>query len=160
MSWNWLSFFVGVLVGWLIEWLIDYFYWRRKRLELEEANAKCQEALEAKEAELAACLEEAAAAAPIVVEPQDLRKIEGIGPKIAGILSDNGILNYAQLAAASAEDLRKILDEAGPRYRIANPSSWPEQASLAAEEKWDELQALQDRLTAGRETSDGPTLTQ
>ena len=63
MSWNWLSFFVGVLVGWLIEWLIDYFFWRRKRLELEEANAKCQEALKAKEAELEACLAERAEAA-------------------------------------------------------------------------------------------------
>ena len=66
---------------------------------------------------------------------------------------------WAEAMHPAGESVRIRPDEAGPRYRIANPSSWPEQARLAAEEKWDELQALQDGLTAGR-ASDGPTLTQ
>jgi hypothetical protein len=34
--------------------------------------------------------------------------------------------------------------------RIADPSSWPERAALAADGRWAELRALQDRLVAGR----------
>jgi predicted flap endonuclease-1-like 5' DNA nuclease len=128
------------------------------RAELEaqhQATGDCTEALEECRAELAAALAApsvAAKAAPVVVEPQDLTRIEGIGPKIAGLLNEAGILDYAQLAAAPVEHLREILRAAGSRYAMANPASWPQQAGLAAEEKWEELDALQDRLSAGRET--------
>jgi predicted flap endonuclease-1-like 5' DNA nuclease len=84
-------------------------------------------------------------------DKQDLTKIEGIGPKIAGLLQDAGILNYALLADAPVERLREVLAAAGSRYRIADPTTWPRQARLAAEDKWDELQALQDRFKGGRE---------
>jgi predicted flap endonuclease-1-like 5' DNA nuclease len=95
---------------------------------------------------------EAVAAAPIPVEPDDLRKIEGIGPKISSILSESGVLTYAQLADTPVSELRVILEGAGPRFRIADPTSWPAQARLAAEEKWEELKELQDRLSGGRDT--------
>jgi predicted flap endonuclease-1-like 5' DNA nuclease len=104
-------------------------------------------------AELAAALaaaDVAARVAPIPVEPQDLTRIEGIGPKIAGLLNEAGILNYAQLAAAPVDRLVEVLRAAGSRYAMANPGSWPQQAGLAAEEKWEELDALQDQLSAGR----------
>jgi predicted flap endonuclease-1-like 5' DNA nuclease len=83
-------------------------------------------------------------------EPQDLTKIEGIGPKISGLLHDAGILTFARLAQTPVERLREVLAAAGPRYRIARPDTWPQQAALAAENKWDELEALQDRLSGGR----------
>ncbi|MEM1268857.1 MAG: jacalin-like lectin [Bacteroidota bacterium] len=72
----------------------------------------------------------------------DLRKITGIGPKIAGLLQAAGIATFAQLAETSVEAIERILDEAGSRYRIANPVSWPKQAALATEEKWEELKAF------------------
>jgi hypothetical protein len=56
---------------------------------------------------------------------------------------------FAQLAKATVPEMRTILDNAGPRYRIANPSTWAEQAALAADNKWAELKALQDALSAG-----------
>ena len=87
---------------------------------------------------------------PEPVQPDDLRKIEGIGPKISGLLHDAGILTFAQLAASEPEQIKQILTDAGPRYQLANPASWPEQAKLAADGDWDGLQELQDRLTAGR----------
>ena len=92
-----------------------------------------------------------AAVAATPVEPQDLTRIEGIGPKISGILNEAGILNYAQLAEASVDRLREVLRGAGSRYQMAKPNSWPQQARLAAEEKWDELEALQNRLSSGRQ---------
>ncbi len=83
------------------------------------------------------------------VTPDDLKIIEGIGPKIEGILQDAGIKTFAELAAASVSQLEKIVrEDAG--IRIAFPDTWPEQAQLAADEKWAELEKLQDELKGGR----------
>lgn len=83
-----------------------------------------------------------------MIEPDDLKKIEGIGPKISGILAEKGILTFAQLAKHTEDDLKAILDEAN--IRIANPSTWAEQAMLAADGNWEGLEALQDQLKGGR----------
>ncbi len=80
----------------------------------------------------------------------DLRKVEGVGPKIAELLSNGGFDTFAKLSKASVEDLQAILDEAGARYSAHNPSTWSEQAALAASDKWDELKELQDKLNGGR----------
>lgn len=78
----------------------------------------------------------------------DLIKIEGIGPKINSILHEAGIHTFADLAQADVERLREILLQAG--LRVNDPTTWPEQAALAAAGKWEELQTLQDQLNAGR----------
>ena len=79
----------------------------------------------------------------------DLKKIEGIGPKTAEHFNNAGILSFADLAAASQDQLKSILDAAGKRYAIINPTTFPMQAALAAEGKWDELKSLQDRINNG-----------
>lgn len=84
------------------------------------------------------------------IKPDDLKKIEGIGPKIEEHLNNGGISTFAELAMASFEQLKEILDNAGPRYRMHDPSTWPQQATLAAAGKWDELKVLQDSLNGGR----------
>lgn len=96
---------------------------------------------------------DAAAARAAGYEPRgedDLQIVEGIGPKIEGLLHAGGIRTFAQLAAAAQDRLHAILTEAGPNYRIADPTTWPEQAALCARNAWAELRALQDALTAGR----------
>lgn len=80
----------------------------------------------------------------------DLKKVEGIGPKIAELLVAAGLDTFAKLSEASADDISGILSEAGSRYASHNPTTWPEQAALAAAGKWDELNELQDRLKGGR----------
>ncbi len=84
-------------------------------------------------------------------EPDDLTKIEGIGPKIAGLLQAAGITTFAQLAQIDVDRIEQILTAAGPRFRLADPASWAQQASLAAAGQWDELEKLQAELTAGRD---------
>ncbi|MFT5885869.1 MAG: large subunit ribosomal protein L15 [Arcticibacterium sp.] len=84
------------------------------------------------------------------VEGDNLKKIEGVGPKIAELLSEGGFDTFAKLAEAKEEDLQGILSEAGSRYAAHNPSTWAEQAVLAAAEKWEELKELQDRLNGGK----------
>lgn len=81
----------------------------------------------------------------------DLKKIEGIGPKIAEILNDKGINTYAALAESDPDKIREILAEAGSRYAIHNPATWPKQSQLAAEGKWEELKELQETLKGGIE---------
>ncbi|RTZ60370.1 MAG: 50S ribosomal protein L21 [Gammaproteobacteria bacterium] len=79
----------------------------------------------------------------------DLTKIEGIGPKISGILNDHGISSFADLAAAKADQIKEWLTEAGNQYNRADPTTWPEQAALAAKGDWDALEKLQDELDGG-----------
>ncbi len=94
----------------------------------------------------------AAEAAPAASagKSDDLKKIEGIGPKIAEILGASGIITFSDLAAVSADSLRSTLDAAGNRYKSHNPTTWPAQAKMAAEGRWDELKAWQDELDGGK----------
>ena len=95
--------------------------------------------------------EEPAAEAPAAdAKPDDLKKIEGIGPKISELLASNGYPTFAALAEADVEKLKEILAEAGSRYRMHDPTTWPEQAAMAAEGKWDELKKWQDELDGGK----------
>ncbi|MGO4920905.1 helix-hairpin-helix domain-containing protein [Maribacter spongiicola] len=86
----------------------------------------------------------------VKAKKDDLKKIEGIGPKIASILTDKGIGTFEKLAGASVKTLEEILKEAGPRYTMHKPGSWPKQAKLAASGDWDKLKVLQDKLDGGK----------
>lgn len=94
------------------------------------------------------------AAAPIVVpvptNPDDLKIIEGIGPKIEELCNQQGIWTFEALAATPVERLQEMLDAAGPSFRISSPETWPRQAELAATGKWDELKEYQEFLSGGR----------
>jgi large subunit ribosomal protein L20 len=81
---------------------------------------------------------------------EDLTKIEGIGPKINELMKAAGITAFAQLAATSVERLKEILAAAGPRFRLWDPTTWPEQAALAAKGDWEAFKKLTDELDAGR----------
>lgn len=83
-------------------------------------------------------------------EGDDLKLIEGIGPKIADLLINEGIVSFADLAATPAEKVKEILDAAGSKFAMHDPTTWAEQAELARDGKWDELKELQDKLNAGR----------
>jgi len=80
----------------------------------------------------------------------DLKLVEGIGPKIASTLQAAGIQTFTQLAQTEVETLRRILEDAD--LRLADPTTWPEQARLAAKGDWEALKKLQDSLKGGRET--------
>ena len=76
--------------------------------------------------------------------------IEGIGPKIAGLLNEEGINTFADLADAKIEVLAAVLEKAGPRFKMHQPDTWPQQAALARDGKMDELKKLQDELDGGK----------
>ncbi len=90
-------------------------------------------------------------AAPIVeASADDLKKIEGIGPKIAQLLNNAGISTFTVLAGTDVDKLKAILADAGPRYQTHNPTTWPAQAEMAAAGEWDKLKAWQDELDGGK----------
>lgn len=80
----------------------------------------------------------------------DLKAVEGIGPKIESLFHDNGIKTWLDLANTSVDKLKQIMEGAGSRFKLADPGTWPKQAQLAHEEKWDELKEYQDFLDGGK----------
>jgi predicted flap endonuclease-1-like 5' DNA nuclease len=81
-----------------------------------------------------------------VKKKDDLTKIEGIGPVIRELLYKNKIMSFKKLANSSPANLRKVLDKAGPKFQMHDPSTWVRQANLAAQGKWSELEKLQEKL--------------
>lgn len=84
-------------------------------------------------------------------ENNDLKIVEGIGPKIEGLLNAAGINTWEELAEADADQLRDILHAAGESFRIHDPTTWPAQARLAANGSWELLREYQEQLKGGRE---------
>ncbi|MEM6794825.1 MAG: hypothetical protein AAF725_12670 [Acidobacteriota bacterium] len=140
---------------------------RTRRAELEEQARESAARIEALEADLQAArsknsdLQKGLAAGAAVAagasasapppDPDDLKVIEGVGPKIEGLLNVDGLYTWRSVADAETGRLQRILDEAGPRYRIHDPGTWRRQAALAADGKWEDLEEFQDFLKGGRE---------
>lgn len=84
------------------------------------------------------------------IAPDDLTVIEGIGPKVAELCAGIGITTWSDLAATEVSLLRTMLHDAGPRFRTHDPSSWPQQARLLSEGRWEEFRALTQEHAGGR----------
>lgn len=137
-----LAFFLGVAVAWI-------FLVGRREEEPGETRTVEPERLTLEPSPAASGPQHTG----VEPEPEDLKRIEGIGPKISQVLQDAGILTFIQLAESRPEQLVQILQEEDPRLaRLADPRTWPEQAVLAAAGAWDALEELQEELTAGRRT--------
>ena len=48
----------------------------------------------------------------------DLKKVEGIGPKIQELLNNDGIVTFEDLANAEVSKIKEILHAAGSRYQM------------------------------------------
>ena len=81
----------------------------------------------------------------------DFSYLDGVGPKISAILRSAGVKTFAKLAAKEVDDLREILVAENPSLlRLSDPTTWPEQAGMAAEGRWENLKALQEGLKERR----------
>jgi len=85
------------------------------------------------------------------VEENDLKVIEGIGPKIEQLFKTSGILTWKSFAGMSVDRCNEILSKAGEQFARHNPSTWPRQARLAYEGKWRDLKVWQEALQGGVE---------
>lgn len=85
-----------------------------------------------------------------VVE-NDLKIVEGIGPKIEELFHKAGIKTWKALSETSVEKCQQILDEAGDQYKVHSPETWPSQAETAYHGLWKVLKWWQDDMIGGRE---------
>lgn len=84
------------------------------------------------------------------ISKDDLTKVEGIGKKIEALLYKNKIHSYKQLSKTTITNLKAILESGGSKFSMHNPGTWPKQAKLAAEAKWEDLALLQQHLKGGK----------
>jgi predicted flap endonuclease-1-like 5' DNA nuclease len=87
--------------------------------------------------------------------PDNLQRIEGIGPKMSAALVAAGIRTYGKLAESDVDTLREAIEAADLRFA---PSivTWARQARLLADGKEAEFKELTDWLIAGREPTAKP----
>lgn len=79
--------------------------------------------------------------------PDDLTKIEGIGPKIAQTLTEAGVETFAKLAKKKPQEIAELITEVRGTHHT---DTWPKQAQLAHDGKWEELEKWQDELDGGK----------
>ena len=156
----------GFLLGWLCNWLLCKCCGNNKASTTATTSTVNANVAAAPKAAAFAAPAPAVAAAPVAVAAaidfaaakaagisvkgaDDLEVIEGIGPKICGLFHAAGQKTFAQVSQMTIQQMSKILDDAGPRFKLANPETWAQQAKLAANNQWAELKHLQDNLTAG-----------
>jgi large subunit ribosomal protein L21 len=66
--------------------------------------------------------------------PDDLKKISGVGPKLEGLLHENGVFHFDQIAAWKSDEIAYMDDKLSFKGRIAR-DNWIEQAATLAAEK-------------------------
>lgn len=84
------------------------------------------------------------------IKENDLTVVEGIGPKIQELFHNNGIKTWKALSECSIDKCQSVLTSGGDRFKMHKPGTWPKQAKLAYEGKWDALLKWQDELDGGK----------
>jgi predicted flap endonuclease-1-like 5' DNA nuclease len=166
--WCWL---IPLLTG-LICGLIGYYWGKGSSTTidnsadlklLEDKNSKLQadldacnnkiSALAAAPTEVAGLPFDASAAKAVFGKPikqDDLKVVEGIGPKISEMFQNAGIGTWKALSETAVARCQEVLDGGGERYKVHDPASWPMQAKMCYEGKWAELLKWQDEHDHGK----------
>ena len=129
---------------------------------LKDQNAKLK-------ADLAACNKKMSAESTAVVSPEiafdksaakvafgknikqdDLKIVEGIGPKIEGLFHNYDIKTWKTLSKTSVSKCQQVLDSGGDRYKVHDPASWPMQAKMCYEGNWKKLHKWQVEHKRGK----------
>ncbi|MCU0514236.1 MAG: ATP synthase F1 subunit gamma [Anaerolineae bacterium] len=80
----------------------------------------------------------------------NLKVVEGIGPKMEAALKAAGIDTYVKLAEATEDELRAAINAAGMKL-APGLGTWAKQSRLAAEGAWAALEDYKNTLVGGRE---------
>lgn len=85
------------------------------------------------------------------IKQDDLKIVEGIGPKIEELYHNEGIKTWKALSETPLKKSKAILAAAGDKYAVHNPGSWAKQALMAYEGKWEKLKKWQEKHKGGKE---------
>jgi len=94
-------------------------------------------------------LAEAATVLGRPIELDDLTVVEGIGPMVQEMCHGIGIRTWFDLANTEVSLLRTMLADAGTRFKMHDPSTWPPQAELLAHGRWREFDELSRAVRDG-----------
>jgi predicted flap endonuclease-1-like 5' DNA nuclease len=159
-----LWFFAGIVLGWILHWLFEKFFLRgggnsgatthhASYAAPTPAPAPRPAPVAAPAVATGASLAAAALAFGYKIKSpngyDNFEIIEGIGPKINSVLHAANVHTFDQLAKMDIPSISKILDAAGPNFKLANPESWSAQSALCAKGSWETLKKMQDELIAG-----------
>ena len=165
--WCWLiPLLIGVISG-LLGYLIgkgssttidnsaDLKLWKDKNSKLQADLDACTNKLSAKAvAPVVAAIpfdaDAAKAAFGKTIKHDDLKVVEGIGPKIEEMFHAGGIKTWKELSETAVARCQEILDGGGERYRVHDPASWPMQSKMCYENKWSELFKWQEEHDHGK----------
>lgn len=151
---------VSALLGYLLGKLLttdntaDLELWKTRYVALESELAKCRSQVIAMEEDQITGVPFDAEMARSVfgkaIAENDLKVVEGIGPKIEELFNKHDINTWKDLATTTVERCREILDSEGERFRVHDPETWHEQARLAYQGKWEKLKEWQQQLKGGK----------
>lgn len=176
--WCWLiPILVGVICGILgyllgkggsktIDNSAELKLWQDKNAKLQADLDVCNKKLNAmSESDISSSLGAKATAAPVLVpfdaaaakaifgkniKEDDLKIVEGIGPKIEQMFKAAGIQTWKALSETSVASCQEVLNSGGDRYKVHDPASWPMQAKMCYEGKWAELYKWQEEHDHGK----------
>jgi len=147
---------IALMAGFAVGLVVAWIYWMQREEKREPSRSKVveeerlplepQPAVPAEPSERVGVTAEAEPETE--PEPDDLTRIEGIGPKMSSVLAEAGTVTFEQLAERDSKELKEMLRAEGLQF--ADPTTWPEQAALAAEGAWEALEELQEELSGGR----------
>lgn len=128
--------------------------WRARYAEMEGDLVECRKRLKAQSAQASATVisfdpDKVKAVFGKKIKRNDLKIVEGIGPKIEALFQDNGIRTWKDLSQATVLRCREILASGGKSFEMHKPDTWPKQAEMADHGKWEELKQWQDTLKGG-----------
>ncbi|WP_411029157.1 hypothetical protein [Spongiimicrobium sp. 3-5] len=84
------------------------------------------------------------------VKHNDLKIVEGIGPKIEQLFHNYGIDTWEALSETLVAKCQEVLESGGDRYKMHDPASWPMQAKMCFEGKWKSLARWQEEHKRGK----------
>ncbi len=122
---------IMLLVAFILGWFFHYFWGKMAGAEAGTIDTTLPEKF-------------------VGVSQDDLKLVEGVGPKIEELLKASGINTWSDIASTDVATLKAVLAKGGDRFQMHDPSSWADQAALAVEGKWSELEEYQDLLIGGR----------
>ncbi|WP_435048830.1 hypothetical protein [Formosa sp. S-31] len=157
-----ISALLGYLLGKSSQKPVDVTSYTTKISNLESDLKACHSklgALEMQDRRMAAAMEtpllvfnaaEAKAIFGKLIKENDLKVVEGIGPKIEQLFRNSGITTWKSLSETSLETCQNVLDGGGDAFKMHNPGTWAEQAKLAYEGQWKKLFEWQQSLKGGK----------
>lgn len=146
------AFVLGMILGWLLK---PSKYVTQKVVSAAELMGTSYVANKRTQTRSSPTVKKAASKATLSAATQtdNLQIIEWVGPKLEKLLNKHHVHTFKDVVNTDVAWLEDIILAGWPRYQVHSPTTWPDQAKLAMQGKWSELEEYQWILNGGRKKS-------